>query len=91
MRMIVPRLRFAAPQTRHSRYRDNEAPPRSSWSNLALEDRRAKVETNGGLHLTIEYDDVVVGIGAVPSTTRDAEAGTSRSSRPGCWRSTAGA
>jgi NADH dehydrogenase len=35
---------------------------------LDLTNRRADVETDGGLHLTIEYDQVVVGVGAVPRT-----------------------
>src|SRR5262249_40195242 len=37
-------------------------------TDLALTDSRAEVETDGGLHLTVEYDHVVVGVGAVPRT-----------------------
>jgi NADH dehydrogenase len=37
-------------------------------TDLALEERRAEVETDGGVRLTIDYDDVVVGVGAVPRT-----------------------
>ena len=35
---------------------------------LAPTDRSATVETDGGLRLSIEYDHVVVGVGAVPRT-----------------------
>jgi NADH dehydrogenase len=37
-------------------------------TDLDLANRRADVETDGGLHLTIEFDQVVVGVGAVPRT-----------------------
>jgi NADH dehydrogenase len=37
-------------------------------TDLALDDRRAEVETDGGLRLCIEYDHVVVAVGAVPRT-----------------------
>jgi NADH dehydrogenase len=37
-------------------------------TDLALTDRRAAVATDGGLRLAIEYDHVVVGVGAVPRT-----------------------
>ncbi len=37
-------------------------------TNLALEDHEAEVETDGGLHLWIDYDHVVVSVGAVPRT-----------------------
>jgi NADH dehydrogenase len=37
-------------------------------TDLAWADRKAMVETDGGLHLAIEYDHVVVGVGAVPRT-----------------------
>jgi NADH dehydrogenase len=37
-------------------------------TDLALADRRAAVTTDGGLRLTIAYDHVVVGVGAVPRT-----------------------
>lgn len=36
---------------------------------LALDDRRAEVETDGGLRLEIDYEHVVVGVGAVPRTS----------------------
>ncbi len=35
---------------------------------LALQDNRAEIETDGGLHVSIDYDHVVVGVGAVPRT-----------------------
>ena len=37
-------------------------------TDLGLEDHRAEIETDGGLHLELEYDHVVVGVGAVPRT-----------------------
>jgi NADH dehydrogenase len=37
-------------------------------ANLDLSDRRAEVDTDGGLRLTIEFDHVVVAVGAVPRT-----------------------
>jgi NADH dehydrogenase len=37
-------------------------------TNVALQDRRAEVETDGGLRLHIDFDHVVVGVGAVPRT-----------------------
>ncbi len=37
-------------------------------TDLGLENHRAEIETDGGLHLELEYDHVVVGVGAVPRT-----------------------
>jgi NADH dehydrogenase len=37
-------------------------------TDLGLADRRAAVLTDGGVHLSIEYEHVVVGVGAVPRT-----------------------
>lgn len=37
-------------------------------TDLVLEDHRAEVETDGGLRIPIEYDHVVIGLGAVPRT-----------------------
>jgi NADH dehydrogenase len=37
-------------------------------TDLAIDDRRAEVETDGGLRLQISFDHVVVGVGAVPRT-----------------------
>ncbi len=37
-------------------------------TDLMLAERRAGVETDGGLQLTFEYDHVVIGVGAVPRT-----------------------
>jgi NADH dehydrogenase len=37
-------------------------------TDLALERNLAEVETDGGLHISIDYDHVVVGVGAVPRT-----------------------
>jgi NADH dehydrogenase len=37
-------------------------------TDLALEHNRAEVETDGGLHISLDYDHVVVGVGAVPRT-----------------------
>jgi NADH:ubiquinone reductase (H+-translocating) len=35
---------------------------------IALDEKRAEVETDGGLRMSISYDNVVVGVGAVPRT-----------------------
>jgi NADH dehydrogenase len=37
-------------------------------TDLALDDRRAEVETDGGLRLQIDFEHVVVAVGAVPRT-----------------------
>jgi NADH dehydrogenase len=37
-------------------------------TDLALGDRRAEVETDGGLRLQIDFEHVVIGVGAVPRT-----------------------
>jgi NADH dehydrogenase len=37
-------------------------------TDLAIDDRRATVETDGGLTLQVDFDHVVVGVGAVPRT-----------------------
>ena len=37
-------------------------------TDLALDDNRAEVKTDGGLHMSITYDHVVVAVGAVPRT-----------------------